>query len=104
MVAAALLRVPRHLFVPADLTGSAYLNRPLAIGHGQTISKPSVVGRMIALLLAGESARQRGRLDRVLEIGTGCGYQAAVLARLARQVVSIERLRSEEHTSELQSH
>ena len=89
----ALADVPRHEFVDSALAIQAYEDTSLPIGHGQTISKPSVVGRMIALLLAGESARQRGRLDRVLEIGTGCGYQAAVLARLARQVVSIERLK-----------
>ncbi len=89
----ALAEVPRHEFVDSALAIQAYEDTSLPIGHGQTISKPSVVGRMIALLLAGEGARQRGQLGRVLEIGTGCGYQAAVLARLSRQVVSIERLK-----------
>lgn len=89
----ALADVPRHEFVDSALAIQAYEDTSLPIGHGQTISKPSVVGRMIALLLAGEGARQRGQLGRVLEIGTGCGYQAAVLARLSRQVVSIERLK-----------
>ncbi|MEO3713547.1 protein-L-isoaspartate(D-aspartate) O-methyltransferase [Roseateles flavus] len=89
----ALADVPRHEFVDSALAIQAYEDTSLPIGHGQTISKPSVVGRMLALLLAGEGARQQGRLGRVLEIGTGCGYQAAVLARLARQVVSIERLK-----------
>jgi len=85
--------VPRHEFVDSALAIQAYEDTSLPIGHGQTISKPSVVGRMIAILLGGGAARQLGYLGRVLEIGTGCGYQAAVLARLARQVVSIERLR-----------
>lgn len=89
----ALAEVPRHEFVDSALAIQAYEDTSLPIGHGQTISKPSVVGRMIAILLGGGAARQLGSLGRVLEIGTGCGYQAAVLARLARQVVSIERLR-----------
>ena len=89
----ALAEVPRHEFVDSALAIQAYEDTSLPIGHGQTISKPSVVGRMLSLLLAGEGARQQGRLGRVLEIGTGCGYQAAVLARLARQVVSIERIK-----------
>lgn len=93
LVLQALADVQRHVFVDSALATQAYEDTSLPIGHGQTISKPSVVGRMIALLMAGESARQRGRLGRVLEIGTGCGYQAAVLARLAAQTVSIERLR-----------
>ena len=88
----ALASVPRHEFVDTALAIQAYEDTSLPIGHGQTISKPSVVGRMIELMLAG-AARQGGQLGRVLEIGTGCGYQAAVLAALARQVVSIERLR-----------
>ena len=71
----------------------AYEDTSLPIGHGQTISKPSVVARMLELLLGGLNARRSGGLGQVLEIGTGCGYQAAVLAMLARHVVSVERLR-----------
>ena len=88
-VLAALATVPRHGFVDAALATQAYEDAALPIGHGQTISKPSVVGRMIELLLAG------GRpLEKVLEIGTGCGYQAAVLSRLAREVITVERYRT----------
>ena len=89
----AMATVPRHLFVDAALVTQAYEDTSLPIGHGQTISKPSVVARMIELLMGGAIARQTRSLGRVLEIGTGCGYQAAVLALLAKQVVSIERLR-----------
>lgn len=92
-VLSAMAAVPRHLFVDAGLVAQAYEDTSLPIGHGQTISKPSVVARMIELLLGGATARRSGALGRVLEIGTGCGYQAAVLARLATQVVSVERLR-----------
>ncbi|MFT3955421.1 MAG: protein-L-isoaspartate(D-aspartate) O-methyltransferase [Piscinibacter sp.] len=93
VVLAALASVPRHLFVDAALATQAYEDTSLPIGHGQTISKPSVVGRMLELLMQGENARKAGSLGRALEIGTGCGYQAALLAQLARQVISIERLR-----------
>jgi len=89
----AMATVPRHLFVDAALVTQAYEDTSLPIGHGQTISKPSVVARMIELMLGGVGARASGSLGRVLEIGTGCGYQAAVLALLSKQVVSIERLR-----------
>ncbi len=88
----ALAEVPRHLFVDTAFVPQAYEDTSLPIGHGQTISKPSVVSRMVALLMEGASAGRQGGLGRVLEIGTGCGYQAAVLAVLARQVISIERL------------
>ena len=88
----AMATVPRHLFVDAALVTQAYEDTSLPIGHGQTISKPSVVARMIELLMNGANARASRSLGRVLEVGTGCGYQAAVLARLAKQVVSIERL------------
>ncbi|VVD98576.1 protein-L-isoaspartate O-methyltransferase [Pandoraea terrae] len=84
----AIATVPRHGFVDAALANQAYEDAALPIGHGQTISKPSVVGWMIELMLAG-----RPTLDKVLEIGTGCGYQAAVLSLLAREVYSIERIR-----------
>ncbi|MFN3302440.1 MAG: protein-L-isoaspartate(D-aspartate) O-methyltransferase [Roseateles sp.] len=91
-VLAAMAAVPRHAFVDSALAAQAYEDTALPIGHGQTISKPSVVAHMLGLLMAGQGARQRGSLGRVLEIGTGCGYQAAVIAMLARQVTSIERL------------
>jgi len=78
-----LRTVPRHLFVPPELRGAAYANRPLPIGHGQTISQPYIVALMTDLLRV-------GRDDKVLEIGTGSGYQAAVLAHLVRQVHTVE--------------
>ncbi|MEO5771533.1 MAG: protein-L-isoaspartate(D-aspartate) O-methyltransferase [Burkholderiaceae bacterium] len=90
----ALATVPRHLFVDAALVTQAYEDTSLPIGHGQTISKPSVVARMVELLFGGANARRSGGLGTVLEIGTGCGYQAAVLGRLARQVISVERLKA----------
>ena len=89
----ALAAVPRHQFVDAGLVTQAYEDTSLPIGHGQTISKPSVVARMIELLMAGANARDAGGLGRVLEIGTGCGYQAAVLSVLAHSVISVERLK-----------
>lgn len=92
-VLAAIGAVPRHEFVDGALAIQAYEDTSLPIGHGQTISKPSVVARMIELLASGRNARTLGGLGRVLEIGTGCGYQVAVLARMARQVVSVERIR-----------
>jgi len=82
-VLAALRAVPRHLFVPPDLVPDAYLNRPLPIGYGQTISQPFIVALMTDLLDLSPNAR-------VLEIGTGSGYQAAVLARLVETVFTIE--------------
>jgi protein-L-isoaspartate(D-aspartate) O-methyltransferase len=94
-VLAAMGQVPRHLFVDTALATQAYEDTSLPIGWEQTISKPSVVARMIALLFDAQAARARqdGRLGRVLEIGTGCGYQAALLSLLATRVISIERLR-----------
>ena len=88
----AMGTVERHRFVDSALVNQAYEDTSLPIGLGQTISKPNVVARMIELLLGGQRDGQ-GRLGRVLEIGTGCGYQAAVLARVASEVYSIERLR-----------
>ncbi|HMM85746.1 protein-L-isoaspartate(D-aspartate) O-methyltransferase [Azohydromonas sp.] len=93
-VLAAFAAVPRHHFVDTALVPQAYEDTALPIGHAQTISKPSVVARMLELLFDGRNAAAGGSLGRVLEIGTGCGYQAALLARLSRQVVSIERLRA----------
>ena len=92
-VFAAMDQVPRHQFVDTALAIQAYEDTSLPIGHGQTISKPSVVARMVELLFDGRTARETGHLGRTLEVGTGCGYQTALLAQLARQVVSIERLR-----------
>jgi protein-L-isoaspartate(D-aspartate) O-methyltransferase len=92
-VLAAIAAVPRHRFVDAALVTQAYEDTSLPIGHGQTISKPSVVARMIELLMGGANAKAAGQLGRVLEIGTGCGYQAAVLAQLSRQVYSVERVK-----------
>ena len=92
-VLGALGCVERHLFVDSALVNQAYEDTSLPIGLQQTISKPSVVARMIELLEGAECVRAAGRLGKVLEIGTGCGYQAAVLACVAQQVYSIERLR-----------
>ena len=93
-VLAALAQVERHRFIDSALANQAYEDTSLPIGLSQTISKPSVVGHMLALLFEGDFATAQGHLGRVLEIGTGCGYQAALLARLARGVVSVERLRA----------
>ena len=82
-VIAAMEKVERHRFVPAYLVSSAYLNRPLPIGYGQTISQPFIVALMTEMMNVGNG-------DKVLEIGTGSGYQAAVLAELAKSVYSIE--------------
>ena len=93
MVLNAMLAVERHKFIDTALANQAYEDTSLPIGLGQTISKPSVVSRMIVLLREGRNLRANGKLGRVLEIGTGCGYQAAVLSRVAKEVYSIERLR-----------
>ncbi|MGH8673664.1 MAG: protein-L-isoaspartate(D-aspartate) O-methyltransferase [Burkholderiales bacterium] len=86
-VLAAMQAVPRHLFVDEALASRAYEPTALPIGFGQTISQPYVVARMIELLAEGRE------LGKVLEIGTGCGYQAAVLAQSAADVYSIERIK-----------
>ncbi|MEO8502065.1 MAG: protein-L-isoaspartate O-methyltransferase, partial [Vicinamibacteria bacterium] len=79
----ALREVPRHRFVPPRLVSEAYADRPLPIGHGQTISQPFIVAVMTALLgLRGD--------ETVLEVGAGCGYQSAVLSRVAARVFAIE--------------
>jgi protein-L-isoaspartate(D-aspartate) O-methyltransferase len=88
-VLAAMGRIERHRFVDTALVNQAYEDTSLPIGLGQTISKPGVVSRMLELLCQGKTTR----LGRVLEIGTGCGYQAALLSELCTEVYSIERLR-----------
>jgi protein-L-isoaspartate(D-aspartate) O-methyltransferase len=90
-VLAAMLAVPRHIFVEQGLESRAYEDTALPIGYGQTISQPFVIARMIEELRRGREA-QESPLGKTLEIGTGCGYQAAVLAQLAPQVYSIERI------------
>lgn len=86
VVLSALGEVPRHLFVDEALASRAYEDIALPLGFGQTISSPYTVARMSEIVRAGEA------INKVLEIGTGCGYQAAVLSRLAKEVYSIERL------------
>ena len=87
MVLGALEAVQRHLFIEEALSAQAYIDASLPIGHNQTISQPYIVARMIEVM------RNGGTLDKVLEIGTGCGYQAAVLSCVAREVYSIERIK-----------
>jgi protein-L-isoaspartate(D-aspartate) O-methyltransferase len=86
VVLAAIAAVPRHLFVDEALAHRAYEDTPLPIGHAQTMSQPYMVARMTELVRGGRE------LNRVLEIGTGCGYQAAVLSHIAREVYSVERI------------
>jgi protein-L-isoaspartate(D-aspartate) O-methyltransferase len=86
-VLAAMAAVPRHLFVEEALASRAYEDTALPIGFGQTISQPYVVAKMIETLIAGKTP------GRVLEVGTGCGYQAAVLAHVFPEVYSIERIK-----------
>jgi protein-L-isoaspartate(D-aspartate) O-methyltransferase len=86
VVLAAMNSVPRHMFVEEAISHFAYDDKSLPIGYSQTISQPYIVARMIEVL------RNGNQLNRVLEIGTGCGYQAAVLAQVAREVYSVERI------------
>jgi protein-L-isoaspartate(D-aspartate) O-methyltransferase len=86
-VLAAIFEVPRHLFVDEAMASRAYDDVSLPINYNQTISQPYIVARMIEVL------RAAGPLGKVLEIGTGCGYQAAVLARVAREVYTVERIK-----------
>ncbi len=81
----AMREIPRHCFIPEEFRHAAYDDRPLPIGSGQTISQPFIVGLMTSLL-------ELTQTDKVLEIGTGSGYQAAILSKLAQTVVSVERL------------
>ena len=93
MVLSAMGRMPRHQFIDSALANQAYEDTSLPIGFGQTISKPNVVARMLELLRQGRNLRITGKLESVLEIGTGCGYQAALLSQVANHVYSIERIK-----------
>ena len=86
-VLAAMEAVPRHLFMEPGFSGQAYVDASIPIGYQQTISQPYIVARMLEILCNGRT------LDRVLEIGTGCGYQASVLSLVAKEVFSIERIK-----------
>ena len=86
VVLAAMNSVPRHMFVEEAISHLAYDDKSLPIGYAQTISQPYIVARMIEVL------REGRQLNRVMEIGTGCGYQAAVLSHVAREVYSVERI------------
>ena len=87
----AVYQIPRHEFVDATFTSRAYQDMSLPIGHQQTISQPFVVAKMTELLIQGNVLDQKP-LGAVLEIGTGCGYQTAILARFCRKVFSLERI------------
>jgi protein-L-isoaspartate(D-aspartate) O-methyltransferase len=89
-VLAAMEAVPRHLFMEPALASQAYIDASLPIGHHQTISQPYIIARMIEVM---RNNANGGTLNRVLEIGTGCGYQAAVLSLVAKEVYSIERIK-----------
>lgn len=89
-VLAALEAVPRHMFMDPGLASQAYVDASLPIGHHQTISQPYIVARMIEIM---RDNKKGGVMDKVLEIGTGCGYQAAVLSLVAKEVYSIERIK-----------
>ncbi|HUL41594.1 MAG TPA: protein-L-isoaspartate(D-aspartate) O-methyltransferase [Burkholderiales bacterium] len=86
VVLTAMAEVPRHVFVEEALASRAYEDVALPLGYGQTISSPYIVARMLEVLRGGK------RIGRALEIGTGCGYQAAVLSRLAHEVYTVERV------------
>jgi protein-L-isoaspartate(D-aspartate) O-methyltransferase len=85
-VLGAMAEVPRHLFVDEGIASRAYEDVPLPIGHGQTISSPTIVGLMTQLLF------EKQPMNKVLEVGTGCGYQTAVLAKLVKEVYTLERI------------
>ena len=82
----AMAEIPRHLFVDEGIASRAYEDVALPIGHGQTISSPTIVGLMTQLLL------EKQPMNKVLEVGTGCGYQTAVLGKLVREVYTLERI------------
>lgn len=85
-VLGVMAEIPRHLFVDEGIASRAYEDVALPIGHGQTISSPTIVGTMTQLLL------EKQPMARVLEVGTGCGYQTAVLAKLVKEVYTLERI------------
>ena len=85
----AIQAVPRHVFLEEDLEDFSYENRPLSIGYEQTISQPSIVAYITELILEGRPAP-----DKCLEIGTGCGYQTAILAKVCARVFTVERIQS----------
>jgi protein-L-isoaspartate(D-aspartate) O-methyltransferase len=85
-VLGAMMEIPRHHFVDEGIASRAYEDVALPIGHGQTISSPTIVAHMTQLLL------EKQPMNKVLEIGTGCGYQTAILARLAKEVYTVERI------------
>ncbi|MDI9335473.1 MAG: protein-L-isoaspartate(D-aspartate) O-methyltransferase [Gammaproteobacteria bacterium] len=91
-VLVAMVKVPRHLFVDMALASKAYTDAVLPIGSQQTISKPSLVAKMLSLLMQSDYAKQHGKCQKILEIGTGCGYQTALLSHLAQEVYSLERI------------
>lgn len=94
-VLAVMSQIPRHEFIPGEYLGNAYADYPVSIGEGQTISQPYMVALMSqSLNLKGE--------ERVLEIGTGCGYQTAILASLSKEVYSVERIKSLAEAAQLQ--
>lgn len=102
VVLAAMNAIPRHIFVDEAMSHLAYDDKSLPIGFSQTISQPYIVARMSEILRNGKP------LNRVLEVGTGCGYQAAVLGQLAREVYSVERIlplheRAKNYLNELQT-
>ncbi len=82
----AMTEIPRHVFVEEGIASRAYEDVPLPIGHGQTISSPTIVGLMTQLLL------EKKPMNKVLEVGTGCGYQTAILAKLVKEVYTLERI------------
>ena len=89
-VLAAMLEIPRHAFVDEGIASRAYDDVPLPIGHGQTISSPFIVALMTQLVL--ERPPAAGAMGKVLEIGTGCGYQSAILAKLVKELYTLERI------------
>ena len=101
----AMSQIPRHIFLDEALRSRAYENRSLTIGFKQTISQPYIVAKMTELLIS--HTKSRGKIfDKVLELGSGCGYQSAVLSHFCEQVHAIERIKplvtkSRENMSEL---